>query len=195
MGKRRVSAREALADIRSGMADAALMKKYKLLPRGLQSLFDKLIIGGLIDLAEMEQRQNSFCGTAVISESEFSPHESHKPTSPSQADRKSPPEIPARKAAREIKSGVSDFALMQKYRLSSKGLQSLFKKLISAGLITKADLDNRGLGFEDTVEITEDMLSLSGALRILGGVRPASSPRDVNHRPGHTNPAKPDGKA
>jgi hypothetical protein len=191
LGKKRINAKKALADIRSGMDDAALMKKYKLLPRGLQSLFDKLIIGGFIDLAEMERRLSRFCGTAVISESDFAPDESNEPESPPQADRKSPPEIPARKAAREIKSGVNDFALMEKYRLSSKGLQSLFNKLISAGLITKAHLDNRGLGFEDTVEITEEMLSLSGALRILGAGSPAPSPRAVNHRPSETNPAKP----
>jgi hypothetical protein len=190
MGKRRINAKKAVADIRSGMDDAALMKKYNLLPAGLQSLFDKLIMGGFIDLAEMELRQSSFWGTAVICESDFAPYESDEPESPPVADRKSPPQIPARKAARDIKSGVNDFALMEKYRLSSKGLQSLFNKLISAGLITKADLDKRSLGFEDTVEITEEMLSLSGALRILGAVSPAPSPSDVNHRPGNTNPAK-----
>ena len=42
MERRKISARAAVADIRSGMDDIALMKKYGLSANGVQSLFDKL---------------------------------------------------------------------------------------------------------------------------------------------------------
>ena len=51
--------------------------------------------------------------------------------------------ISAREAATDIKSGMSDFILMEKYTLSTKGLQSLFQKLVDAGLVSKSDLSNR----------------------------------------------------
>jgi len=54
----------------------------------------------------------------------------------------------------EIREGVSDSALMEKYQLSSKGLESLFKKLIGAGAITQAELDSRAIPqHEEDVEI------------------------------------------
>jgi uncharacterized OB-fold protein len=43
---------------------------------------------------------------------------------------------------------------MTKYRLSGTGLQSLFSKLTEAGLIERADLDERMPSFEKTVELT-----------------------------------------
>jgi hypothetical protein len=38
--RRKISAKEAVSDIRSGMDDATLMKKYGLSPDGLQSLYE-----------------------------------------------------------------------------------------------------------------------------------------------------------
>jgi len=57
---------------------------------------------------------------------------------------------------------------MEKYRLSSRGLRSLFEKLVAVGVITQADLDRRRLGIDTTVDLKEDMLSLSAALRHWG---------------------------
>ncbi len=48
MGKRKISAREAMDDIRSGMSDDALMKKYRLSEQGLASLIKKLCKRGLL---------------------------------------------------------------------------------------------------------------------------------------------------
>jgi hypothetical protein len=74
VAKKRISVKEAVADIRSGMDDAALMKKCNLLPDGLQSLFDKQVNAGFIDLAEMQRRLSGFLGTVVVSDSDLSPH-------------------------------------------------------------------------------------------------------------------------
>lgn len=45
------------------------------------------------------------------------------------------PKICAKQVLEDIRAGIDDGVLMEKYRLSAKGLQSLFKKLGQAGII------------------------------------------------------------
>ncbi len=52
-----LSAREVIRDIRAGLDDAALMEKYKVTPRGLQSLFKKLVAAGALTQAEVDARR------------------------------------------------------------------------------------------------------------------------------------------
>ncbi|MFZ5868267.1 MAG: CPBP family intramembrane glutamic endopeptidase [Thermodesulfobacteriota bacterium] len=54
-----IKAHEALADIRAHMTDAALMEKYGISERGLQSLFGKLVAAGLLAQAELDNRTDS----------------------------------------------------------------------------------------------------------------------------------------
>ncbi len=56
--KRRIqiSAKEFLSDIRSGMDDEALMIRYGLLPRQLQSAFRQIINAGLATPLELSKR-------------------------------------------------------------------------------------------------------------------------------------------
>ncbi len=181
--KKKISAKKPVADIRSGMSDAALMNKYLLSNAGLQSLFDKLVNAGYIDLAEILERTGAFLGTVEISES-FLPTEPVKVEDVRQPSKsRATTRVNAQEAARDIRSGMNDFALMQKYRLSFKGLPSLFKKLMDKGLIQQIDLDQRNLGFENTVDVTEDMLSLSAALKALGLHRPAVATDNSPHPP------------
>ncbi|MGO9569105.1 MAG: hypothetical protein ACLP5H_16335 [Desulfomonilaceae bacterium] len=51
--------------------------------------------------------------------------------------------VNAEDAVRSIRSGLSDEAIMEKYEISQKGLQSLFGKLVAAGAIEQSDLDRR----------------------------------------------------
>lgn len=51
--------------------------------------------------------------------------------------------VNAEDAVRNIRSGMSDEALMEKYELSQKGLQSLYRKLVAAGAIDQSALDRR----------------------------------------------------
>ncbi|HTY24537.1 MAG TPA: hypothetical protein VMC85_15475 [Desulfomonilaceae bacterium] len=51
-----INAKQLLVDIRSGMDDEALMIKYRLLPRHLQSAFRQLIEAGLITPLELSNR-------------------------------------------------------------------------------------------------------------------------------------------
>lgn len=57
-------------------------------------------------------------------------------------------QIPAKKVVADIKGGMSDETLREKYRLSPKGLESLFKKLLAQNLITQPELDDRHAGKE-----------------------------------------------
>jgi len=51
--------------------------------------------------------------------------------------------INARDIARDIKAGMSDAELMEKYKISAKGLESLFSKLAKAGLMTESEISGR----------------------------------------------------
>jgi hypothetical protein len=51
--------------------------------------------------------------------------------------------VNADEAVRSIRSGITDKALMEKYEISQKGLESLFRKLIAAGAIQQSELDRR----------------------------------------------------
>jgi len=58
MAKIRISGREVLADIRSGMDDAGLMEKYGLSSRGIIQLMGRLVSLGLLTPAELAERKS-----------------------------------------------------------------------------------------------------------------------------------------
>ncbi len=174
MEKRNISAREAVADIRSGMGDTALRNKYGLSANGLQGLFDKLIKDGFLDLGELHSRLSGFMGTVVVPETDFFGEKGG--VKDQQLKSKSARRINVQEAARDIRSGMDDSALANKYRLTTKGITSLYDKLLSLGVITQMDLDRRRLGMEDdTVDFREINLQLSDALTQLGFNSRASS--------------------
>ena len=57
--------------------------------------------------------------------------------------------IDAADALKCIRSGMSDAALMKRYDISAKALQSLFRKLLAEGLIEESMIEGRvqALGF------------------------------------------------
>ena len=56
MEKRKITAREVLADIRAGVDDTALMKKYQLSAQGLQSVLNKMVQAGMVTEEELDER-------------------------------------------------------------------------------------------------------------------------------------------
>ncbi|MEW6533764.1 MAG: hypothetical protein AB1473_23240 [Thermodesulfobacteriota bacterium] len=58
--KRKLSAKQLLADIGSGMTDRDLAKKYELTAAQLQSVFQKLANAGLLDSARLDKQAASF---------------------------------------------------------------------------------------------------------------------------------------
>jgi hypothetical protein len=176
MAKRKISAKEAVAAIRSGMNDSALMKEYGLARSGLQSLFDKLVTSGYLDLAEVQGRVPGFLGTVDISEAVFRTKGDGAQGAPQPQTGRSGAWINAQEAARDIRGGLDDAALMGKYRLTSRGLRSMVDKLVAVGLITQADLDRRRLGLQEhTVALREEMLSLDDVFEYLGQTAPAKA--------------------
>ncbi len=131
-----IKAIEAVQSIRSGMDDASLMEKFNISLKGLHILFNQLVASGLLQRAELEERMSLACGTVVI--------DPYRATWPDPHLKKLL--INAEEALHSIRAGMSDTALMRKYRLSTKGLQSLFRKLLTARLISQSELDERVSG-------------------------------------------------
>jgi len=63
-------------------------------------------------------------------------------------------EIMAKDFMRDIQAGLDDLGLMRKYRLTPKGLDSTFRKLLTVGLISRFDLETRRNGLEETVDLS-----------------------------------------
>jgi hypothetical protein len=61
--------------------------------------------------------------------------------------------ITAREVMKDLRAGVIDHDLMDKYQLSAQGLQSVFAKLVKAGVITQSELDDRVPASERTVDL------------------------------------------
>ena len=123
----------AVEDIRAGVDDAALMEKYGLSSRGLESLFKKLVMRGKLAQSDLDRRIFSSMRSHVVELVEYPEPKVAKPI------------VNAAGAVRDILSGVSDARMMEKYNISVKGLESLFRKLVAAGEITQAEIDKREL--------------------------------------------------
>jgi len=123
--KKALSAKAVLEDMKAGVLDAELMAKYRLSSQGLQSLLTKMLVSGLVSQADLSNRQ--------------------------------PPRsrLSAREVVTDLKAGISDDQLKEKYHLSDKKLQTLFSKLIAANLVTQEDLDLRVEVVE--VEVIEEI--------------------------------------
>lgn len=134
--KIRINGKEAAKSIRTGMSDEALMKKYALSARGLQSLFRKLVAASEIDQHEIDARMLS-CQQSHIVDLIISNPAQFKTAL-----------IDADQAVKDIRAGMSDIELMHKYDVSAKGLENLFTKLIAAGQIPARELDERNRRFK-----------------------------------------------
>lgn len=56
MGKRKISARQILADLRAGMTDRELMEKHNCSPESLRYIFKRLVEWGLMTELQYYQR-------------------------------------------------------------------------------------------------------------------------------------------
>ncbi len=131
-----IKAIEAVQGIRSGMDDVSLMEKFNITPKGLHDLFKQLVAAGLLQRSELEERMTLSYGTVVI--------DPNRATWPEKQSKKLL--INAKEALNCIRSGMSEAALMRQYRLSAKGLQSLFSKLLREKLISQSELESRASG-------------------------------------------------
>lgn len=63
--------------------------------------------------------------------------------------------IQARDIVRDVRSGMTDTELMEKYGLSAKGLESAYTKLVNSGLMTVGEIYGQRLSGQDTVIIDD----------------------------------------
>jgi len=63
--------------------------------------------------------------------------------------------IRARDVVNDIRGGLTNLQLMEKYRLSTKGLNSLFTKLIDFEAVKDGELDGRVPLADDTVDVDQ----------------------------------------
>jgi hypothetical protein len=167
MNKTIIKAKEALEDIRAGMNDIALMKKYKLSTQGLQSLFKKLGQAGIIrhlnayeviaDLRSgisnedlMKKYKLNASGVhCLLQELDkaglMGGTEDHK-TVPTKVA------VNIRQVVVDIKSGLTKTRLMEKYHLSPRGLRWVSMTLISSGAISWQEIyDNLCTTYDELV--------------------------------------------
>ncbi len=184
--KRKVNAKEVLKDLRSGMDDADLMERYNLSSLGFESLFTKLLKTGLITQEEFDDRMMPFRGTMTIGEDmeafvfPAKEQEDRGPVvqAPGPRKKKSRPPVKARDMVNDIRNGLTDAQLMEKYDLSAKGLQSVLTKLLEADALRREELDRRIRTGESTVDVGNltDGRALARATADLGPVGDRSEP-------------------
>ena len=76
-------------------------------------------------------------------------------------------EINAKDFMSDVQAGLDDVGLMKKYKLTPKGLDSTFRKLLTVGLLSRLELAERRSGQEETV----DLSGVHSALAEQDGVR------------------------
>ncbi len=154
MGRRQIDAQQAVRDIVSGMDDTALMEKYRLSARGLQSLLGKLVAAGVIQQSDIDRRAGGESSAEAIGDEggrAKPPGGVGKPGTPAPDAAKAV--IKAQKVVNEIRAGRTDAEFMKKYHLSAKGLQTLFDKLVAKGLIDRKEIEKRVSALYATVDI------------------------------------------
>jgi hypothetical protein len=70
-------------------------------------------------------------------------------------------QISIKKIVSDIRNGVSDSQLIDKYRISAKGLQSVFRKLVAARELSPEELRHRMQNYDDTGTLEFDTLQFT----------------------------------
>ncbi len=157
MAKRQIRIREALADVRLGLSETELMDKYQLAAKGLQSLLTKLVASGLITEEELEWHLPGFMQSASLSEEPGLSGVDEWKIRRTRLGEGTGQVIRAVDAISDIKAGMTDSELMEKYRLSSKGLQDLFEQLVKAKLVAPTEIERRMPTVDKTVDLRDFM--------------------------------------
>jgi hypothetical protein len=88
--------------------------------------------------------------------------------------------IKAKEIVNDVRSGLSDYQLMEKYGLSHKGLQGVFKKLVDAKAMKPSELYTRApIVADDTAHVENIRLELREFLEIRLPVRDLGDPTNT----------------
>lgn len=131
-----IKAAEAIELIRAGQGDEAIMERYNISAMGLESLFRKLVRSGFISQSEIDSRALNSQRSHMVTLASI-------PRPGVRVVKLDPDE-----AVREIRSGLTDAQLMEKFNLSAKGLDRLFRKLVLEGIMDSPELRRRKASFQ-----------------------------------------------
>ncbi len=129
MSGREISLWEILKFMKLGADHGTLRRKYNLSEEGLQDLYKQLAEAGFLEWTGQD---------FIVS-----------------ARRR----IDTKEIATDIRSNLSDAELMEKYKLSSRGLQRVFTKLVDSGAIMADDISGRSISYDDSVTLQEVRVS------------------------------------
>ncbi len=133
MSGREISIWEVLKFMKLGADHDTLKRKYNLSEEGLQDLYRQLAAAGFLEWTGEE---------FIVS-----------------ARRR----IDTKELVTDIRSNLSDVELMEKYKLSSRGLQRVFTKLVDSGAVMADDISGRSFLHDDSVTLQK----VRGSLRAL----------------------------
>ncbi len=103
-------ARKFVKDVKAGLSDVDLMKKYNISAKGLVFLKKKAF--DLIRQVDSEKKKPSI-------------------------------KIGVKEILSDLRAGMDDDSMMEKYKLSARQLQRVFRKLIDAGYVSAMELSKR----------------------------------------------------
>jgi hypothetical protein len=141
MDKPKIGARQAVNDIKSGMTDAELMKKYSLTAKGLESLFRKLVEAKLLE-ESFVRKPSAPVAADRGTKPEPSPASIPESTPP---EPEKPPEL-ALAVLRDVKDGRHDREIMRRHELTPGRLNQIKDSLVQSGLLEGASVDQPKVG-------------------------------------------------
>ncbi len=167
MVRKVLNAQDVLKDIRSGLSDSELIEKYNLTPRTLESLFVKLaqlgairrinaaellreIRSGITNKGLMEKYNLTRWGLKKVFTEMTEAGIAFFDDQPRKSLRV---RIKTSEVLADIRLGMTEPQIMEKYGLSSRGLQSTFWKLIRSGALTWDELLSIYPNLEDSVTL------------------------------------------
>jgi uncharacterized protein YjbI with pentapeptide repeats len=115
------------------MNDAALMNKYNLTIKGLQSLFSKLVNLNLLELEDLERSAESNLNGVVLDDDADSRFGKADPSE----------EIKTAEFLDKIETGTDRESLMEEYDLTATNLHGVLRRLVAHGKISQAELDRK----------------------------------------------------
>jgi PilZ domain len=133
MAGREIILWEVLNFIKLGAGRETLKAKYNLSESGLQDLYKQLAQAGFLE----------WTGEQFIVA----------------AKRR----IDTKQLVADIRSSLTDVELMEKYKLSSRGLQRVFSKLVDSEAVMADDLSGRNISYDDSVTLKK----VRGSIRAL----------------------------
>jgi Mor family transcriptional regulator len=120
--------RKLVSDLRSGMACSELMKKYQLSTEGLASALNRLLAANAISPDELKTFRSSLDEQRTL---ESRGRSTGKKT------------IKAKELLEDIRAGLDDAELMEKYGFSAGGILKALNKLIWQGLMSPSEFTER----------------------------------------------------